>query len=471
MASARALHLLQRAKLLEVTEQAESLKHPAQLLYLPPLTTRGTVHHRLYVSPSRLGARPRVLSIRPMRTLSLISILFAAGALADDTLVTFTASGTSAPAPYVEYLPPGYSSGTTPERLLIFFHGMGESGGGTDSTDIFNAMTANGPLQIIRNAGTGAHRFQSPQRAIVLAPRNPAGLWNGALASQFFGWALQHYRVDPDYVYLTGISAGGGPTWAVQQDYPGKVAAVLPICPVQQVWPVSAANAVDYRHIAVWAFHGYGDPMVPKDESVRWIDSIGQSLSRNSQFPPVLTGYTAGGDQTAVWTPSGYVWSPGIGSSPSSSVRYTLLDINSHFIWPGVYGSDAVWTWLFAQRRSANVDPGDLDAGVADAGQPDGGSFVDAGAPDAGPEDAGGEQDAGEAEDAGLIVDAGPAIETDAGADVDAGTTMDAGSDVDAGSEEPRPVDSVVGGCSTGAGSPLAVLLAIALAHGWRRRD
>jgi Synergist-CTERM protein sorting domain-containing protein len=413
-----------------------------------------------------------------MRTLALTLVLVAPSAFADDTLVTYTSADTSAPAPYVEYLPPGYSSSTTPERLLIFFHGMGESGGGTDATDIFNNMTANGPLRIIRNAGTGAHRFQSTQRAIVLAPRNPSGLWNGALASQFFGWAIQNYRVDPDFIYVTGISAGGGPTWAVQKDYPGKVAAVLPICPVQQIWPVSAADAVDYRNIAVWAFHGYGDPMVPKDESVRWINSIGQAISRDAQFPSVMTGYTPGGDQTAVWTPTGYTWSAGIGSSSSSSVRYTLLDIASHSIWSGIYGNNSVWTWLFAQRRSANVDPGAIDAGVPDAGTmvdagspdagsldagvPDAGSAVDAGSPDAGGEDAGTEADGGETEDAGLIADAGAVIEMDAGAG-DAGAPAE---------EEPQPADSVVvGGCSTGMSSPLAALLLIALVGRRRRSD
>jgi hypothetical protein len=185
-----------------------------------------------------------------------------------------------------------------------------------------------------------------------------------------------------------------------------------------------------------------------------------------------MTGYTPGGDQTAVWTPTGYTWAAGIGSSSSSPVRYTLLDINSHSIWSGVYANNSVWTWLFAQRRSANVDPGLIDAGVPDAGTPDAGSVMDAGSPDAGEADAGATVDAGEPEDAGLIVDAGEP--EDAGLVADAGrdVAMDAGVDgIDGGTadEEPQPVDSVVGGCSTGSGSSLAALFAIALLTRVRR--
>ncbi len=397
-------------------------------------------------------------------------------AVADDTLVTYTATGTTAPLPFVEYLPPGYSTSTTPERLVVFFHGMGESGGGTDPTEIATALTAHGPLRIIRLAGTGPHRFQNAQRAIVLAPRNPSGLWNGALASQFFGWALQHYRIDRDHVYLTGLSAGGGPTWAIQKDYPGVVAAVVPICPVQQIWPVTAADAIDYRHIAVWAFHGYGDPMVPKDESVRWVDAIAQALSRNAQYPTVLTGFTSGTDQTAIWGPSGFTWAPGIGSSAASPLRYTLLAQNTHFIWQGIYDSNDTWAWLFAQSRSQNVDPGldggtPFDAGAApDAGTADAGTTVDAGAPvdagvavdagvtvDAGTPVDGGSADAGQAPDAG---DAGAPVNADAGIDEsDAGT-------VDSGSEAPG---IVIGNCSTSGSLPVTLIALLALATRRRR--
>ena len=46
-----------------------------------------------------------------------------------------------------------------------------------------------------------------------------------------YDWALAHYRVDPQYIYLTGLSAGGGPTWNIPSNRPGTVAAVVPVCP------------------------------------------------------------------------------------------------------------------------------------------------------------------------------------------------------------------------------------------------
>jgi poly(3-hydroxybutyrate) depolymerase len=434
-----------------------------------------------------------------------VGVLVAAAGRADDTLVTFTSSQTTAPLPFVEYLPPNYSTRTQPEALVVFFHGVGESGGGTDATAVFNAMTAHGPLQQVRSAGTGAHRFQSTHRAIVLAPRNPSGLWNASLASQFFGWARGRYRIDADRVYVTGVSAGGGPSWTVPKDHPGVVAATVPVCPVQQLWPVTAMDAVEYRRVAVWAFHGFGDPMVPKEESIRWMNAIGQAVSRDPAFASVMTSYpgvnglSAGSDQTAAWTPSGYVWRMGVGTTVSSPLRLTLYNRNDHFIWPDVYSSDAMWNWLFAQRRSLNVDPG-LDGGVGpvldagtpgvDAGQPvvDAGTPVaDAGvtSPDAGAPDAGdtspdaGAPDAGEpAADGGAPgADAG-GVEPDAGVMAvdagpsDAGTVVvDAGFEPDAGS---RPADAssddALGGCGCGSTSPLWLLGALLLLAGRRTR-
>jgi MYXO-CTERM domain-containing protein len=442
------------------------------------------------------------------RPTTLILALAATAAWADDTLVAFTTSQTTAPLPFVEYLPPGYTGGTQPEALVVFFHGLGQSGAGTDATDLLDAMTAHGPLQQIRNAGTGPHRFRSTQRAILLAPRNPSGLWNASLAGSFFTWARMRYRVDPDRIYLTGLSAGGGPTWTVPKDHPGLVAATVPICPVQQVWPVTAADAVDYRNVAVWAFHGFGDPTVPREESIRWMNAIGQAVSRDPMFASVMTGYpystglqSATTDQTAAWTPAGYVWRTGIGTNVVSGWRYTLFNRNDHFVWPDVYTNDDVWNWLFAQRRSLNVDPG-RDGGVlppVDAGTPpvDAGSpRLDAGTPpvDAGtpPVDAGTPPvDAGTAPvDAGTTpVDAGtPPVDAGA-APTDAGTTSeDAGapepdgglvSVVDAGASVPDagrvPSDAgamsdemVIGGCGCGA-SPTFPLLGLLLLLGWRR--
>lgn len=426
---------------------------------------------------------------RMARLGGVLLVLVAGAALADDSLVTFTASQTTAPLAYVEYLPPGYSTSSQPEALVLFFHGMGESGPGTDATSVFNALTAHGPLQQVRSAGTGAHRFQSTHRAIVLAPRNPSGLWNATLASQFFTWARGRYRVDADRLYLTGLSAGGGPSWTIPKDHPGLVAATVPICPVQQVWPVTANDAVDYRHVAVWAFHGFGDPMVPREESVRWVNAIGQALSRDPLQASVMTSYpgvggqSAGSDQTATWTPGGFVWRSGVGAMGASPLRYTLLDRNDHFIWDGVYSNGDVWNWLFAQRRSLNVDPGadggvprsdaGVDAGaVADAGAVtpmDAGAPVpDAGAPgvDAGGSDAGvAPVDAGEPSvDAGVVEPDAGVREADGGVD-DAGAPLDAGSMMagvpdDAGTVPPE-ASAAIGGCGCGATAPLPALLVV----------
>ena len=68
----------------------------------------------------------------------------------------------------------------------------------------------------------------------------------------------QKYPVDPDRVYITGISMGGFATWETLIRHPGNFAAAVPVCGGGDV---SFADRI--KHIPVWAFHGAEDPVVP----------------------------------------------------------------------------------------------------------------------------------------------------------------------------------------------------------------
>ena len=43
------------------------------------------------------------------------------------------------------------------------------------------------------------------------------------------------YNVDPDRIYLTGLSMGGGGTWHIGLRYPDLFAAIVPVCAVADV--------------------------------------------------------------------------------------------------------------------------------------------------------------------------------------------------------------------------------------------
>jgi predicted peptidase len=80
---------------------------------------------------------------------------------------------------------------------------------------------------------------------------------------------IANYAVDPDRTYLTGLSMGGYGTWSLAMTYPARFAAIAPIC---------GGGIADWvsvlKDVAVWAFHGADDPLVPLDQGQRMVDAL-----------------------------------------------------------------------------------------------------------------------------------------------------------------------------------------------------
>ena len=97
------------------------------------------------------------------------------------------------------------------------------------------------------------------------------------------------YNIDPDRIYLTGLSMGGGGTWSIGLRYPDLFAALVPVCAVvdPRQWidaadrplydlpamelampPAIAENALDQR---VFIYHGDADPVVPVSDARRMV--------------------------------------------------------------------------------------------------------------------------------------------------------------------------------------------------------
>lgn len=87
--------------------------------------------------------------------------------------------------------------------------------------------------------------------------------------------------VDANRLYLTGQSMGGFGAWLAYTRYPGKFAAVVPVC------GGGDPGAVKLNPTAVWAFHGDRDTVVPADRSremVRVIQRVGGQV-RYTEYP------------------------------------------------------------------------------------------------------------------------------------------------------------------------------------------
>jgi predicted peptidase len=223
------------------------------------------------------------------------------------------------PYRYQVYVPASYASSTDRLPAILFLHGAGERG-------------ADGLIQTEVGLASAIRRVPSRYPAIVVMPQVPTdSLWIGQPADAAMAALDQtqrEFRVDPDRVYLTGLSMGGNGTWNLAYKYPERFAAIAPICGFVTAFPrlpgsrpivppdsgeAFAALARRIARVPTWIFHGEVDPVVPVAESRRAADAL----------------KAAGGD-----------------------VRYTEFLGGGHNVWDETYASKQFQEWLFTQRRT-----------------------------------------------------------------------------------------------------------------------
>ena len=204
-------------------------------------------------------------------------------------------------------------SGAKPP-LVLFLHGAGERG------DDNAAQLQHGVAEF--------YKRQATHPCMVLAPQCPAeSMWvqvdwsapKGAgsfpstheqplvLTLKVVDGLIASGQVDPDRIYVTGLSMGGFGSWYAAAMPGSRFAAVAPVCGGGDPdW----ANR--YVGMPVWAFHGGEDRLVPASRSREMIEAI----------------RAAGGEP-----------------------KYTEYPAVGHDSWTQTYADDVFYNWLFAQRR------------------------------------------------------------------------------------------------------------------------
>jgi predicted peptidase len=203
-------------------------------------------------------------------------------------------------AKYMLFVPHDYK-GDQPYPLILFLHGLGESG-----TD--------GEKQARVGLGAAIRKHEKTFGFITVFPQSQQRNWransdDGQRALHILDAVMKEYKVDPARVYLTGLSMGGYGTWSLAAKYPDRWAAIVPICGGGD--PKQAATI---KHIPCWCFHGGADKTVPPAKSRDMIDALKAA-----------------------------------GANP----KYTEYPDVGHNSWDRAYGTAELYTWLLMQRLPA----------------------------------------------------------------------------------------------------------------------
>ncbi len=201
--------------------------------------------------------------------------------------------------PYLLFLPQGYSAQASQRYpLLIFLHGSGEAG-----TDL-EKVKIHGPPKLVGQRPDFPFIVASPQIPDAETGFDPVQL--DALLDEL----LERLPIDPDRVYLTGLSLGGEATYAWAALRPERFAA---IAPVSGNWTPEVACRL--KNVPVWAFHGAHDDVVPLEGDRAMVNEI---------------------------------------NACGGHARLTVYPDAGHDAWTATYASDELYSWLLSQRRVAS---------------------------------------------------------------------------------------------------------------------
>jgi predicted peptidase len=195
---------------------------------------------------------------------------------------------------YLLFLPEGYGKDEAKRwPLILFLHGAGESGNDLARVKI------HGPPKLVEK--------KKDFPFILVSPQSPGRGWQVEALNGLLDEVQAHYRVDPDRVYLTGLSMGGFGTWSLAAAHPERFAAIVPIC-----GGGTPADAPRLKDMPVWVFHGAKDPVVPVARSEAMVKALKE----------------AGGN-----------------------VQFTVYPDAGHDSWTKTYNNPEVYDWLLKQRR------------------------------------------------------------------------------------------------------------------------
>lgn len=267
-------------------------------------------------------------TIHNMSILLLLTILFTSASLtveaAETGFLNRTVQIGSETYRYQVFVPSGWDK-KQKWPVILFLHGAGERGD-------------DGFVQTEVGIGTAIRRGVARFPAIIVMPQCRKNIWwtEDAMQAQALGAlekSIKEFNGDRERLYLTGISMGGYGTWGLATKYPGKFAALAPVCggirvpravrPPDASLDATPGTATDlYAEAAkkigatpVWIFHGGADRVVPTEESQKMNEAL---------------------------------------KAASGNVKYTEYENVGHNSWDKAYAEPELMKWLLSQKLTAS---------------------------------------------------------------------------------------------------------------------
>lgn len=219
--------------------------------------------------------------------------------------------------PYWLYLPREYATSKKKLPVVVFLHGMGERGNNLDR------VLVHGPPKLIAK---GKH-FPF----IMIAPQCPNDGRKDRESAKSFWWHPEGPidkvkniidfekkrlgQIDPDRVYITGLSMGGFGTYQIVSRHPGYFAAAAPICGHGNRITDKESLQRAFADLPVWAFHGDRDNVVRLADQQKTIKLLEEG---------------------------------------GATIKFTVYPGVGHDSWTRTYNNPDFYKWLLSQKRNQN---------------------------------------------------------------------------------------------------------------------
>ena len=182
--------------------------------------------------------------------------------------------------------------------LIVFISGDGEKG-----TDI-EKVKIHGPLKYLKT-----HQLD----AYVLAPQCKEGeKWSIESIYELILKIQKENKIDPDRIYVTGLSSGGWAAWNLALSYPDMFAAIVPISGFVDL--IELESACKIANIPTRIYHGLLDDVVKVDYAI----AIYKELKKCN----------------------------------AKDVQLTIFDDAGHDSWTRVYDNPEIYDWMLKQIKT-----------------------------------------------------------------------------------------------------------------------